>query len=126
MKRLIPATVILIIIIIMCTVSNRTILNCVKNAKDKINECETLYLSGQFEQAKSSADSFKKYWVKASKKVSFYSNHCPIDDISALAAILPEAAAAKNDFEFKSTLNRIRVALNAVRYEQTFTAESLY
>lgn len=126
MKRLIPAAIILIIIIIICTVSNHSVHNCIKTAEEKIDECESLYLSGQFNKARSSAEKFKKYWAKESKKVSFYSNHCAVDDINVLAAVLPEAAASKNDFEFKSTLSKIRVILGAVYREQAFTAESLY
>ena len=126
MKRLIPATIILIIIIVVCVISNYTVCAHVKKANEKIKNCETLYSSGQFEQARISAEKFKKYWAKVSKGLSFYSNHCPIDDISNLAAILPEAAASKNDFEFKSTLRQIKTALDTVHYEQSFTWESLY
>lgn len=126
MKRLIPATVLLILIVIICTVSDITICRKVKNAKEEITKCEQLYQNSEFEKAEKSAIEFKKHWLKTSKIVSAYSNHCPLDDISVLSAILPEAIKAKDDFEFYSTVSQIKTALYTLYREQHFTIESLY
>ena len=43
MKRLIPAAVLLIFIVILCAVSNYTICQTIRTAKSEIKKCEQLY-----------------------------------------------------------------------------------
>ena len=126
MKRLIPAGAILLVIIIICVLSNSSVCKTVKKAKKDISQCETLYKNGDYETAYESAVKFKKKWKKASSSVSAYANHCILDDISGLSAVLPEAVRAKNDFEVGSTLNQIKTSLDRILKEQAFTFENLY
>lgn len=126
MKRLIPAAVILLIITVTCVLSTVSVSNTVEAAKKEIETCKNLYNAGEYEKAYMRAEKFEAGWKKTSATMSAYSNHCPLDDINALAAILPEAINAKNTFEVNSAANRITVALDAVLREQTFTFESLY
>ncbi len=126
MKRLIPAVAILVVIIVICVLSNSSVCKTIKKAKSNITECETLYKDGEFEKAYDSAIKFKKKWRKTSSSVSAYANHCILDDISGLSAILPEAIKEKNNFEVGSTLNQIKVSLDRILKEQSFTLESLY
>lgn len=126
MKRVVPAAVLLALIILLCILSNITVSKSIKKAKSEIAKCQTLYSNSQFSKAEKCADSFKKHWLKETWLVSFYSNHCPLDDITALAATLPEAVKTKNDFEFYSTVERIYTILDAIYTEQYFSFEKLY
>ena len=126
MKRLIPAGVLAVFIVVICVLSNITVTRTIKKFENKIEKCENLYEVGQYEQATKTAEDFKSKWKKVSKVVSVYSNHCPLDDISMFASVLPEAINEKNDFEFKSTVNQIKTALSTIKGEQTLTLESLY
>lgn len=126
MKRLIPAGTILLVIIIICVFSNSSVCKTVKKAKQDITECETIYKNSNYDMAYESAIKFKKKWEKASSSVSAYANHCILDDISGLSAVLPEAVKAKNDFEVGSTISQIKVSLQRILKEQAFTFESLY
>ena len=126
MKRLIPAGVLAVFIIVICILSNITVTKTIEKFEDKIEKCESFYEDGHYGQAKKTAKDFKKEWEKVSKIVSVYSNHCPLDDISMFASVLPEAINEKNGFEFKSTVNQIKTALSTIKGEQTLTLESLY
>lgn len=126
MKRLVPAAVIFVMIIIACVISNISVCKSVDKARAEIANCQRLYADNEFEKAYNIALSFKKKWKKRTHLVSVYSNHCPLDDISVLSAILPEAIKYQNDFEVTSAINQIRVALDTVLDEQTFTIDSLY
>lgn len=126
MKRLIPAAVLLIFIIIICAVSNYTVCKSIKTAKGEIEKCEQLYKSEKFEDAKDYAQKFKKHWIKSNRLVSVYSNHCPLDDITKLSGILPVAIKEKNDFEFASAISQIKTAFDIIYEEQSFTLQSLY
>lgn len=126
MKRLIPAAVILLIITVACALSTASVSNTVKSAKKEIEECRSLYNTGEYRKAYEQAENFRIKWKKTSSAMSAYSNHCPLDDIKVLAAILPESVKAKNTFEVNSAVSRIDAALDTVLREQTFTFESLY
>ena len=126
MKRLIPAAVIMIIIAVTCALTTVSVKSTVEAAKKDIKDCINLYNAGEYGKAYEQAEKFKDGWKKTSVTLSAYSNHCPLDDIKDLAAILPEAVKAKNTFEVNSVTNRITVALDTVLREQTFTFDSLY
>lgn len=126
MKRLIPATVLLAIIIIICVVSNYTANKAIKNAKSEINKCEQLYKASEFDKAKDCAKKFRKGWIKSNKIVSAYTNHCPLDDITKLSGILPAAIKEKDDFQFYSSISQIKTALDIIYEEQSLTLQSLY
>lgn len=126
MKRLIPAALILLIILTICALSAVSVSNTVKSAKKEIEECRNLYNSGEYDKAYEQAKKFKIEWGKTSVTMTAYSNHCPLDDIKVLAAILPESVKARNTFEVNAAISRIDAALNTVLREQSFTFESLY
>ena len=126
MKRLIPASIIFAIIITVCIIGNTAVVRGVNEAKSEIEKCRYLYDNNRFSEALESALRFKSHWTKSAKSLSAYSNHCPLDDITTLAAILPEAIRQKRDFEVYSTLSQIKAAIKTIRKEQLFTLESLY
>ncbi|MBO4693196.1 MAG: DUF4363 family protein [Clostridia bacterium] len=126
MKRLVPAGIIFIAIIIICVISNASAYKSVNAAKNQIEEFETYYNQSNFKQAYKLALKFKKDWTKNSQKVSAYSHHCSLDDISILSAILPEAVKYRDDFEVNSAISQMKVALDTIYEEQSFTFASLY
>lgn len=126
MKRLVPATILLIFIIIICAASNYTICKSIKIAKGEIEKCEQLYKGEKFEDAKDCAKKFKDNWIKSNRLISVYSNHCPLDDITKLSGILPVAIDKKNDFEFASSISQLKTAFDIIYEEQSFTLQSLY
>lgn len=126
MKRLIPAAVILFIIIVICVIGNLTVCKSIKTAKSEINSCQTLYNNGNFDEAYANAVDFKERWNKTVTFTSVYANHCPLDDVSALAAVLPEAVKQRNTFYVNSTAEQIFSLLDAVLNEQSLTLQSLY
>ena len=126
MKRVIPAAILLALIIILCILSNITVSKSIKKAKNELSKCQLLYSNSEFSKAEKCANSFKKHWLKETWLVSLYSNHCPLDDITTLAATLPEAVKTKNDFEFYSTVERIHTILDTVYKEQSFSLEKFY
>lgn len=126
MKRLIPAAVILLVIIVICVIGNITVRESIKTAKSEINMCQTLYNNGNFDEAYSDAVDFKRKWDKAVNSTSVYANHCPLDEVSALAAVLPEAVKQRNTFYVNSTAEQIFSLLDAILNEQSLTLQSLY
>ena len=126
MKRLIPAAVILALIIAMCVISNASVHKSIYAAKSEIKKCETLYKEKNYDMAYKAALEFKNDWRNRVKVISAYSNHCAVDSISNLAAVLPEAVKHRNDFEVDSAISQISVALRAIYKEQVFTFASLY
>ena len=126
MKRLIIASVILVLIVIICITGNVLIRKSVKKTEREITSCETLYKNGKIDEAHDASLRFKKRWSKTVAYVSVYSNHCPLDKISNLAAILPEAVESQNDFEVGSTISQIKSALEFILSEQGFKLQNMY
>ena len=126
MKRLIAACILLLFIIVIGCVGSFTVLNTVKNYKNKIEDCEKLYSNGDTKNAQKTADNFKKEWYETTKRISLFTNHRTLDDISILSGTLAEAAKEKNDFDFYSAAESIKTELNLIYKEQSFNIESLY
>ena len=126
MKRMIPTAIIFALIIVICAVSNIAVCRRVDEARKQIEECKYLYENKRYSEALECALSFKSRWENSSKSISAYSNHCPLDDISTLAAILPEAVRQKDGFEVLSTISQIKTALDTIHAEQSFTFQSMY
>ena len=126
MKRLIPAAIIVAIIIIICALSDAYVQRSINSSKAQIEECERLYMQNRKDEAAIKAKQFKSSWKKTSEKISAFINHHALDDIGTLAAVLPDTIAANSDFEFASTLSRIRSTLDLIYHEQVFTLDNLY
>ena len=126
MKRLIPATILLACIAVICIISNIAVSKSINTAKSEIEYGKECYTKSEFDKAKGSADTFNKLWIKKARIITAYSNHCQLDNITELAGTLPEAIRSRNDFEFYSAISRINTALDTIYKEQSLTLESLY
>ncbi|MBO4432835.1 MAG: DUF4363 family protein [Clostridia bacterium] len=126
MKRLIPAGILLALIAVMCAVSSTTALKSIKSAKGEIEKCRLLYSEGRYTEAEKCAESFKESWIKTSEKISAYTNHCPLEDITCLAEELQTAAQLKDGYQFASAINRIKAKLRLIKKEQSFALENFY
>ena len=126
MKRLIAACILLAFIIGIGCADGFTVTNSVKEYKAQIENCKRLYKTGDFKSAADCAESLKEEWHKTAKVISVFTNHRQLDDINALLSTLPEAIGEKNDFQFFSTVEQIRYALEMIYREQSFTLENFY
>ena len=126
MKRLIPAAVLVLFIIIICIISSKTVINSVNAANESLRNCERLFSTGSLKEATAAANDFKENWKTQSKLISLFSNHCSLDDINLLAASLPDSVAAGKAYEFNASVSKIKLTLDMIYNEHSFTVDSLY
>lgn len=126
MKRLIPAALLSALIIAVGFMSSFTVLKTVNDFNSEIESCEYFYNKGEYKTAFGYAEKFRSGWLAASKRLSAYTNHGPVDDIGILASMLPEAAKQNNGFEFASITGRIKAELRIIKKEQSFNPENFY
>lgn len=126
MRRLIPATVLLLLITAVCLWGCFTVLNAADSFKTEIARCESLYNAGDILAATKCAKRLKEDWFKTSRHISAYTNHRPLNDIGILVSLLPEAASKGDPYEFTSLINRIRTELQIIYKEQSPNLENLY
>ena len=117
MKRLIPATLILFIIVLLCISSNVSVK---RNCNKLINDIDAYYLK------KISANMLQENWQKSKEKMSAFVNHRFLDDISIYIGQLTVADTDIKSPEFETTRKNILTIISMITEEQRFKMHSFY
>ena len=116
MKRLIPATIILVFTISLCICSHILVDRACDNTLKDIND---------FYNQTINAQSLQNSWQKRKEKMALFVNHSFLDEISLYMGQL----AVYNDFNseyFEHTLKNIQTTLSMIKAEQQLSAHSFY
>lgn len=126
MKRLIPASVLLVLIITACICTKAVVGNICSKTRQLAETCESLCIEGNFEEAAEISKQLKNQWEKDSKIVMIFVNHELCDELSIFANRLHYHCLSGNtDFVFWNTSD-IKSLLHQITVEQSLTALSFY
>lgn len=124
MKRLIPASIIFVLVILSYVLS----LNYITNRCNRTNELleESVAVYKENETAVKEAEKIEKYWQKEEKYLSFFINHDHIDEIEQAISTLNVYAKEKNNILFYEYADTIKVLLHQIMEETKITIHSIF
>ena len=126
MKRLIPASVILVMLILLCIIGNIFVINMSTNFSEKVDNCYDSYQKGDYSASKEIASSLYSEWDKTQKKLALFVNHAMLDDISKATARLASYKLDNPDTHFASECIDIQSVLHRMCDEQRIIPENFY
>lgn len=116
MKRLIPATVILIFIISLCFTSHFLVNKICNQTIEDINK---------FRDKSTSAQNLENTWKKSKEKLSIFVNHGFLDDVSVYISQLT-LFTADNSSQFDTIYKNIETMIDMIKEEQRLATHSFY
>lgn len=126
MKRLIPASIILIILVIICAVGNIFVINKSTDFSKKVDKCYDAYQRGDYDTSKEIASKLYGEWDKTQKQLAIFVNHAMLDDISKATARLASYKLDNPDTHFASECIDIQSVLHRMCDEQRIIPENFY
>lgn len=126
MKRIIPASLILISVILICIFGNYYVKNVCRDLKSDLSECIDAFSDGDNEKAAVYADDINKRWQSEKKGLAVFVNHAFIDEISVSANALPYYLRLKSDEMVYGEYSNILVAIRHIVSEHSVTADNFY
>ncbi len=117
MKRLIPATIILIFVISVCTAAHI----CIDRACDQtIADIESFY------NEEISGKQLEKIWKDRKEKMSLFVNHEFLDEVSVYIGQLTLSSEEDDIPELDMAYKNIKTTLSLIKAEQTLALHSFY
>ncbi len=126
MKRLIPASIIFIILVIICTLGNIFVINKSTDFSKKVDSCYDAYQRGDYVTSKDIASNLYSEWDKTQRQLAFFVNHTMLDDISKSTARLASYKLDNPDTHFASECIDIQSVLHRMCDEQRIIPENFY
>lgn len=124
MKRLIPASILLILVIIVYLISLIYIKDSCKTANRLLNNSISIYDKQGL--AINEANELEKFWDKKEKSLSLFVNHNHIDEIElAISAMNIYANDYENTLFFEYS-EKVKVLLHQIMEETYFTIHSIF
>ena len=117
MKRLIPATLILIFIVSLCFYSHVMVNKLCNKTIEDINNFYNKTISVRQLQEK---------WQKNKEKISLFVNHGFLDDISVYVGQLAVSDSDIKSPEFETVYKNIKTITHMIKEEQRFAPHSFY
>ncbi len=124
MKRLIPASIIFVLVILTYFLSLNHITKSCENTNKLLDKSVEAYKENQ--TAEKEAEKIKKFWQKEEKTLSFFVNHEHIDEIEQAISTLNVYAKEKDNILFYEYADAIRVLLHQIVEETKITTHSIF
>ncbi len=124
MKRLIPAGILLLLVILSYALSLTYITKSCDKTKDLINQSIEIY--SQNKTAENKTKEIKEYWQKEEKMLSFFVNHTHIDKIEQAISTLNIYAKEEDNVLFYEYADLIKVMLHQIEEETRITVHSIF
>lgn len=124
MKRLIPASILLGLVILTYILSTTYISNSCDSTLEKLNETINVY--NEHKTAEEKAENIKKFWQKEEKILSFFVNHEHIDKVEQAISSLTVYAKEKDNILFYEYADLIKVLLHQIKEETKITTHSIF
>ena len=124
MRRLIPAAIMLISVILIYSFSYFYINDVCDNTKQMLKECEIAYETQNNCQA--AAKEIKSYWEQKEKKLSFIVNHGLIDDIELTVSAINLYSSTKDNIIFYEYSDRLRTLIHQLTEETNFSTVNIF
>ena len=124
MKRLIPASILLVIVIISYFGSFNYIKDVCDETKKQIAECETAYKKGNNAEAK--VESLKKLWDEKEGTLSFFVNHGEIDEVELELSSLSVFVKEKENAMFYDHIESLKTLLHQIEEDTSLSMHSIF
>lgn len=124
MKRLIPASVLFILVIFAYLISLNYIKNSCDTGKELLNE--SIYIYKTEGTARKQAEEIKNFWDKKEKMLSFFVNHNHIDEIELAISSMNIYANDENNILFFQYADSVKVLLHQIMEETNLTIHSVF
>ncbi len=124
MKRLIPASIIFVLVIITYLTSLFYITNSCEEAKKLLDNSITVYKNEK--EAEKEAKELENYWDKKEKTLSVFVNHDRIDDIEKAISLLNVYAKQKDNELFFEYADTVKILLHQIMEDTKITMHSIF
>lgn len=125
MKRLISASVLLVIIVSLCVLNALTVKSAYDELLQKLELCIAEYNTDNVERAFESATDLENDWKKREEILSIFVDHDIIDDLGVSISRLPSLANKKSD-TFLAECNAVKVALTHMIKDISVNTHTLF
>lgn len=126
MKRLIPATILSVAIIIICVGANIAVKTVCNETKRLATECRTDAVSGDFSSAIQKSAELKKQWEDESKILLLFVNHKVCDDLSLVTNRIYYHCLNENTDLIITDISDLETLLHQIVSEQKLNSLSFY
>ncbi len=125
MKRLISASVLLVIIVSLCALNALIVKSAYDELSQKLEVCITEYSADNIAKAFESATDLENDWKKREEILSIFVDHDIIDDLGVSISRLPSLADKKSN-TFLAECNAVKVALTHMIKDISINAHTLF
>lgn len=126
MKRLIPATILLSLLLTLCFVGNRFVLSTCRKTRQNIEKCYSAYTDKDYASAAEAASGIDERWYRTQKRLAVFVNHSMLDDVSKSTARLASYTEETIDAHFAAECIDILSVLHRMCDEQQILIENFY
>ena len=126
MKRLIPCTIIAVLIVFGCIIGHKTAKSECDKTRKQLKDCEAAFINGDYNEAIKIANTIKKDWENREEKLAIFVNHTFLDQISDNLAELPFYANEQNKNYGLSKISGTEKLLKHIEEHQKLMPESFY
>ncbi len=124
MKRLIPASIIFVLVIITYLTSLYYITDSYDRTKHLLDTAVQTY--SQQKTAPKEAKQMKEFWDKKEKVLSVFINHNRIDDIEKAISLLNVYAKSPNNELFYEYADTVKILLHQLMEDTKITVHSIF
>ena len=124
MKRLIPASILLALVILTYILSTTYITSSCDSTSKVLKETVEEYKENK--TAEKTSKKMKEYWQKEEKILSFFVNHEHIDEVEQAISSLNVYAKEKDNILFYEYADTIDVLLHQIKEETKITTHSIF
>ena len=124
MKRLIPAAILFVTVIISYFGSLKYINDVCDAAKKQVAACETEYRNGG--NAEEKVAELKKLWDEKEGALSFFVNHGEIDEVELELSSLSVFVKEKEDAMFYDHIESLKTLLHQIKEDTSLSTHSVF
>ena len=124
MKRLVPAAILFVIVIISYFGSLNYINGVCDDAKEQVSRCETEYRSGG--NAEEKVRDLQKLWDEKEGNLSFFVNHGEIDEVELELASLSVFVKEKENAMFYDHIESLKTLLHQIKEDTSLSTHSIF
>ncbi len=124
MKRLIPAGILLVFVILTYFLSTTYILKSCNSTLELVETAINEYTENNL--AKEISKEIKDYWQKEEKILSLFVNHKHIDEVELAISSMIVYASEKDNVLFYENADKIKVLIHQIKEETKISTHSIF
>lgn len=124
MKRLIPASILLILVIVSYIISLNYVTKICEETSRLIDQTVISYK--QNNTAEKESEKIREYWDKKEKILSLFVNHSHIDDIEEAISTLNVYAKLTENDQFFEYADKVNILLHQLTEDSKVTVHSIF